>query len=195
MHLKDSITELIWLNLPKNINGVESYTFSDCKNLMIVNFPTSLKYIGNSAFNGCVNMTAMSSTAKEPAPIFANGFGGIDNYKCSLSIPTTSFTKYLLAEYWGAFVDIRNNIEVSVDKNIDITYIDEADYEEIMEEQYENVRNNASQHRSTALRAMREAGIVSATKGYGRLFDGGSLYVNEDASTRFFLNPKPTFMT
>lgn len=163
---------------------------------MIVNFPTSLKYIGNSAFNGCVNMTAMSSTAKEPAPIFANGFGGIDNYKCSLSIPTTSFTKYLLAEYWGAFVDIRNNIEVSVDKNIDITYIDKADYEEIMEEQYENVRNNASQHRSTALRAMREAGIVSATKGYGRLFDGGSLYVNEDAPTRFFLNPpKPTFMT
>ena len=81
MHLKDSITELIWLNLPKNINGVESYTFSDCKNLMIVNFPTSLKYIGNSAFNGCVNMTAMSSTAKEPAPIFANGFGGIDHYK------------------------------------------------------------------------------------------------------------------
>ena len=113
-----------------------------------------------------------------------------------MSIPTTSFTKYLLAEYWGAFVDIRNNIEVSVDKNIDITYIDKADYEEIMEEQYENVRNNASQHRSTALRAMREAGIVSATKGYGRLFDGGSLYVNEDASTRFFLNPpKPTFMT
>ena len=85
----------------------------------------------------------MSSTAKEPAPIFANGFGGIDNYKCSLSIPTTSFTKYLLAEYWGAFVDIRNNIEVSVDKNIDITYIDEADYEEIMEEQYENLASHA----------------------------------------------------
>lgn len=179
---------LVWINIPESIAEIPEFAFSGCKNLMVVNFPASLLSIKTESFSGCTNMAAISSPAQEPATISTNGFSGIDNYSCSLSIPTTSFTKYLLAQYWGAFVDIRNNIEVAVDKAIDVTYIDEVDYQEMMEEESEGGAEAVRSKRSAALRVMREAGVVSAVKGYGRLFDGASLYVNEDASTRFFIN-------
>lgn len=154
----------------------------------------------------------ISSPSQLPAATDGNPWESIDNMTCALSIPKPSLVKYMLAEYWGAFVDIRNSIDVTIeveepeeeptpgenpggetgeDAADDVlTYIDENDYQTMLEEQEENMEEEPApaEARRRALRTLRRAGVIAPNKGYGKLFNNSSLYRDGGQSTRFFLN-------
>lgn len=204
-------SKVAYVNFPAGLTGISSGMAKDCPDLMVVNLPRKLQSIGNEALNSA-SIAAISSPSQLPAATNGNPWESIDNMTCALSIPKPSLVKYMLAEYWGAFVDIRNSIDVTIeveepeeeptpgenpggetgeDAADDVlTYIDENDYQTMLEEQEENMEEEPApaEARRRALRTLRRAGVIAPNKGYGKLFNNSSLYRDGGQSTRFFLN-------
>ncbi len=210
-------SKVAYVNFPAGLTGISSGMAKDCPDLMVVNLPRKLQSIGNEALNSA-SIAAISSPSQLPAATDGNPWESIDNMTCALSIPKPSLVKYMLAEYWGAFVDIRNSIDVTIeveepeeeptpgenpggetgedaadaDAADDVlTYIDENDYQTMLEEQEENAEEEEpapAEARRRALRTLRRAGVIAPNKGYGKLFNNSSLYRDGGQSTRFFLN-------
>ena len=204
-------SKVAYVNFPAGLTGISSGMAKDCPDLMVVNLPRKLQSIGNEALNSA-SIAAISSPSQLPAATDGNPWESIDNMTCALSIPKPSLVKYMLAEYWGAFVDIRNSIDVTIeveepeeeptpgenpggetgeDAADDVlTYIDENDYQTMLEEQEENMEEEPApaEARRRALRTLRRAGVIAPNKGYGKLFNNSSLYRDGGQSTRFFLN-------
>ena len=208
-------SKVAYVNFPAGLTGISSGMAKDCPDLMVVNLPRKLQSIGNEALNSA-SIAAISSPSQLPAATDGNPWESIDNMTCALSIPKPSLVKYMLAEYWGAFVDIRNSIDVTIeveepeeeptpgenpggetgeDAADDVlTYIDENDYQTMLEEQEENMEEEPApaEARRRALRTLRRAGVIAPNKGYGKLFNNSSLYRDGGQSTRFFLNVDTT---
>ena len=209
-------SKVAYVNFPAGLTGISSGMAKDCPDLIVVNLPRKLQSIGNEALNSA-SIAAISSPSQLPAATNGNPWESIDNMTCALSIPKPSLVKYMLAEYWGAFVDIRNSIDVTIeveepeeeptpgenpggetgedaadaDAADDVlTYIDENDYQTMLEEQEENMEEEPApaEARRRALRTLRRAGVIAPNKGYGKLFNNSSLYRDGGQSTRFFLN-------
>lgn len=209
-------SKVAYVNFPAGLTGISSGMAKGCPDLMVVNLPRKLQSIGNEALNSA-SIAAISSPSQLPAATNGNPWESIDNMTCALSIPKPSLVKYMLAEYWGAFVDIRNSIDVTIeveepeeeptpgenpggetgedaadaDAADDVlTYIDENDYQTMLEEQEENMEEEPApaEARRRALRTLRRAGVIAPNKGYGKLFNNSSLYRDGGQSTRFFLN-------
>lgn len=209
-------SKVAYVNFPAGLTGISSGMAKGCPDLMVVNLPRKLQSIGNEALNSA-SIAAISSPSQLPAATNGNPWESIDNMTCALSIPKPSLVKYMLAEYWGAFVDIRNSIDVTIeveepeeeptpgenpggetgedaadDDAADdvLTYIDENDYQTMLEEQEENMEEEPApaEARRRALRTLRRAGVIAPNKGYGKLFNNSSLYRDGGQSTRFFLN-------
>lgn len=197
-----------------DMNGartIGSNAFSNCPNLLVINLPQTLQTVNEGSLNS-PNVSAINSPTTKPAVTAGNPFETVDNVTCALSIPKPSFTQYLGAEYWGKFVSIRNSIdvtqvnfdtngnEISEEENAEnpaseLTYMDEQDYQDMLEdmeqEQEEENGDEPRQARRKALRIMRANGLASVNKGYGRLFNNASLFLDETAETRFFIALAP----
>ncbi|MDE5900283.1 MAG: leucine-rich repeat protein [Muribaculaceae bacterium] len=173
---------LTYINFPDEVETIEDETLADCHDLYVVNLPSKLTYLGNRAVASST-VSAITAPAAKPAETGLNPFQGINNYTCGLSIPGMSFNDYLSAEYWGAFVGMRNNIDITIDEGIDVSYIDENDYQEIM-----SGGTLLQSPRKRALAVMKASGAVAADHGYGKLRDGSQLYRGDNSRTRFFFD-------
>ena len=186
-----------------DMNGTKtigSNAFSGCPNLLVVNLPHSLQTVNEGSLNSS-NISAINSPTAYPAATAGNPFEKVDNATCALSIPKPSFTRYLGAEYWGKFVSIRNSIDITIetanqegeivddtdDPAVELTYMEEEDYQEMLEE-LEEEGETPMMSRRRALHILRANGIAGINKGYGRLFNNASLFLDETAEMRFFLN-------
>ena len=175
--------------------------FANCPGLLVINLPSTLLSVSEGSLNSA-NISAINSPLKTPAETQGNPFTDVDNVTCALSIPKPSFTAYLGAEYWGKFVSIRNSIDIvmetedqdgeivddSEDPAVELTYMEESDYQEMLEEMESDSRQLT---RRNALHILRANGLAGVDKGYGRLFNNASLYLDEYAETRFFLHLAP----
>ncbi len=171
-----------YVDFPTGLTCIEDETLADCRDLLVVNLPAQLKELGSRALASST-IASINSPAESPAVTGQKPFENVDNYTCGVAIPRNSFTQYLTAEYWGAFVDLRNNIDMTFDEGVEVTYIDEIDYQEII-----GSGSFVSAPRKAALEKLSKDGKVARNYGYGRLFDGAQLYRNDDSRTRFFFN-------
>ena len=177
--------------------------FAGCSSLIVVNLPSALESMGEGSLNSA-SLTAINSPSATPAATNGNPFADVSRTACALSIPKPSFSSYLGAEYWGGFVSIRNSIDVSQvnydeegeeisdeanaeDPASELTYMDEEDYQEMLEDMEEENGDEPQQVRRKALRIMRANSIVDINRGYGKLFNNASLFLDENAVTRFFI--------
>jgi hypothetical protein len=93
-----------------------------------------------------------------------------------VSIPTDSFYDYLLAQYWGSFVDLKSSFDiVSEDKDVDVSY-DVYDSEEEANEGLAETNSSAS----------RRAPRAKASES-NKLTDGYSVFVNAAKTIRFHI--------
>ncbi|MBD5186482.1 MAG: leucine-rich repeat domain-containing protein [Bacteroidales bacterium] len=196
-------SSLVFADVKEGITELPSGVFSGCRNLMVVNLPSTLSSLGHSALGS--SSLSVISVASELPPSTPNGspFGDLDSVdmnNCALTIPKPSYSKYLSAEYWGGFVDIRNWIDVTIqdsedggitseDRNsdIDVTYIEEEDYQQMLEDENSDIESY-NDHRKRALRVMRRAGVIGNSRGYGRLYNGARLFASDNSRVRVFLN-------
>lgn len=186
-----------------NVEGaikIGEKAFAECSNLLVVNLPSTLESVKMYALNSA-SLSAINSPSLQPAETSGNPFSDVSSVSCALSIPKPSFSSYLSAEYWGKFVNIRNCIDIteeSIDANgnaipsnedtgIELTYMDEEDYQEMLEDIEEN-ETEPTHARRKALRIMRVKGFADVNRGYGKLFNNASLFLDENVSTRFFIS-------
>ena len=193
-------SSLVFADVKDGITGLPSSVFSSCGNLMVVNLPSTLSSLGKDALAS--SSLSVISAASELPPTTPEGspFGDVDKNNCALTIPKPSYSKYLSAEYWGGFVDIRNWIDVTIqdsedggitaeggNSDIDVTYIEEEDYQQMLEDEDSDIESyNANRNR--ALRVMRRAGVIGNSRGYGRLYNGARLFTSDNSRVRIFLN-------
>lgn len=168
-----------FITLPESLENIEDETFADCLSLMFVNLPTSLKYVGNRALASHAVSAVSTPVVTPPATGFAP-FENVDNLTCAMSIPGMSYNAYLSSEYWGAFVSFNPNIDVTIQDNANVNYVDEEDYQDIT-----NSDASAAPARVRAARA-----INSDSRHFARLFNGAQLFREENSRTRFFFNPE-----
>ena len=186
-----SNSSLSYVTFNSGISEIPAYAFAGCPYLMFVNLPNTLNAINENSF-ATPALAAISSPTIEPAMTFGAPFNGVDNYTCALSIPKPSYSKYLSAEYWGAFVGIRNCIDVTIPETLDVNYMDEEDYQYLLEElEEENPSERPADVRRRALRAMARDGKQDFSNLAARLFNNASLYVEDNAQIRYFIPNLP----
>lgn len=188
-------SSIAYVDIPGNVTEISPNAFYNCPFLLVANLPSSLVQLNENSFSSS-SLAAITSPSLNPAATNGNPFVGVNNYTCSLTIPKPSFSKYLSAEFWGAFVNIRNWIDVTQNiapssdggevEEVEITFIDEEDYQEMLENEAEETPEEPVGTRARALRTLRKAGKIGANKGYGRLFNGASLYAEDNARLRYF---------
>ncbi len=70
--------ELNSIKLPNSIISIEAYAIHDCKNLINLNLPPNLEYIGESALNGCTSLELdWDNLPTSLRYISTNTFGGV----------------------------------------------------------------------------------------------------------------------
>ena len=186
-----STSSLSYVTFNSVISEIPAYAFAGCPYLMFANLPNTLKAINENSF-ATPALAAISSPTVDPAATFGAPFTGVNNYTCSLSIPKPSYSKYLQAEYWGAFVDIRNCIDVAIPENLEVVYMNEEDYQDIIEVmEEENPSEHPADVRRRALRAMARDSKQDFSKFAARLFNNASLYAEDKAQIRYFIPNLP----
>ena len=200
-------SSLVFVDIKDGIDTLDNKVFSNCPDLMVVNLPSTLQSLGNDAL-ASPSLTAITSASQSPATTNSGSpFSGVDNYICALTIPKISYSKYLSAEYWGAFVNIRNWIDVTLPENTDqdsssdndeleVTYMDENDYQDMLEDDMQDAEEQTEQSQtvySKPLRVLSRLGAIGKARGYGRLFNGASLFAADNSRTRIFINAPESF--
>lgn len=171
---------LVGINLPSGISTLNDETFDSCDDLLCVNLPASLKTIGSRAVASPA-VSSISSMAQVPPTSGYEPFDGINNYTCTLSIPAFSFNDYISAQYWGSFVGIHDNIDVTITGDEDVTFIDETDYQSLLRSA------SARNVKGKLAKKYANAGNINPVN-FAKLFNGAQMCVPENQSIRFFFN-------
>lgn len=98
------------------VTTIGAEAFKDNTELTQVSIPGSIQSIGEEAFAGCINLSAIYAFATEPIPLGAgvtgtraegsSVFAGVDLENCVLYVPKGCVEKYRSAEGWGEFAHI-----------------------------------------------------------------------------------------
>ena len=150
----------------KDLGTIESFAFSGCSGLQTAYLPKNLIWIRERAFKDCRNLANLTVEAVDPADLGDYVFEMVKTDRCVLSIPTGTYYDYLTAPQWGAFVSMRKSIDVTVGDGANLSFVsDEA----------------------AAARGVRRAADIEQQG--AKVKDGSSLYVQENETAVFKLNP------
>ncbi|MDE6371320.1 MAG: leucine-rich repeat domain-containing protein [Duncaniella sp.] len=129
-------TKLRVVNIPAGVTEIPASTFASCTRLVNVNFPASLKSIGTDVMKGSTKVAGISCAAINAPEAATGAFNTLSARRCSLTVPTVSFRSYLNAPQWGIFANLLNRMTVEMpEKGVDVSYIDEQEYQAIQEEE------------------------------------------------------------
>ena len=148
-----------------DLGSIEPYAFYGCSSLETVDLPKSVNWIRDYAFAGCRRLSNITVEATTPADLGEYVFRKVHTDRCVLAIPTGTFNDYLSAAQWGAFVNMRKNIDVTVGEGANLYFVNED---------------------GEAAASRRAAG--TAIMG-AKVKDGSSLYVQENETATFRINP------
>ena len=181
-------TPMEYIKVPSNVEKLSRGAFRNCQKLESLTLPASLTSVEDEAFYGCTNLRNMSVEAQTPPTIRdRSAIRGINTDKCLISIPTSAYRNYVLAEYWGQFVQMRNDIAVETAGNGEIAF---ESVEEEGENEDEETQARAFEPRFAPARGGRRApSLASAedTKTYAN--NGSSVYVPQQGQVRFYIIP------
>lgn len=165
--------ELLPLAKCFELGQIMDYAFRGCTSLRSVNLPSSINYLGSRCFEDCRSLENLYVEAREPADLGEYVFRKVNTADCILSIPTLSFNDYLTAAQWGAFVQMRKAISVTLDEGADLSYS----------------RGDGMIHGPRGVRA-RVPGVSEEQRGDANIKDGTSLYVQDQEVITFYIDPE-----
>lgn len=106
----DGCTSLTDIKLPIYLNSIGYRALADCSKLTSLDLPSSLQNIGSYAFAGCNAMERIDANMAAPITASQSTFNGIDFSNCYLYVPTGAYQSYWLANGWGSFEHIIDNL-------------------------------------------------------------------------------------
>ena len=180
-------TPLEYIKVPSKVETLSRGVLRNCTKLESLTLPASLKTVEGDALYGCTALRNMSVEATTPPTIRdRSAIRGINTDKCLISIPTSAYRNYVLAEYWGQFVQMRNDIAVETAGNGEIAFESVAEEEEEEEE----MQARAFGPRLAPAGAARRAPTL-ATEEESLTFanNGSSIYVPQEGKVLFHIIP------
>ena len=167
--------------IPRTLTEIGSSAFDGCTSITSISLPAGLHSIGASAFEGCRALSEISCANPVPPSLGNDVFKRVDNETCLLSIPTDSYYDYLLAQQWGAFVQMRESIDVSTDdRGGEITVMD-------------SVFDGSAEPAPLVARAPRNDVQQSSARMGVAVYDGASVYVKKENRVTFFITPRKNY--
>lgn len=106
----DGCSSLAEIKLPIYLNSLGYRALADCSKLTSLDLPSSLQSIGSYAFAGCNAMERIDANMTAPITASQSTFNGIDFSNCCLYVPTGAYQSYWLANGWGSFEHIIDNL-------------------------------------------------------------------------------------
>lgn len=106
----DGCTSLTDIKLPIYLNSIGYRALADCSKLTSLDLPSSLQNIGSYAFAGCNAMERIDANMAAPITASQSTFNGVDFSNCYLYVPTGAYQSYWLANGWGSFEHIIDNL-------------------------------------------------------------------------------------
>ena len=174
-------TPLEYIKIPSQVEVLPQGVLKNCKSLVSLTLQGNLKTVEAEALNGCTALRNISVEAIDPPAIKdRSAIRGINTDLCLISIPTDSYKKYVLAEYWGQFVQMRNDIAVETEGNGEIAFESVEEPEEEDEEVSESRRRGARSVKRAP--AADEESLTFAN-------NGSSVYVPKEGKVRFYILP------
>lgn len=98
------------IKLPIYLNSLGYRALADCSKLTSLDLPSSLQNIGSYAFAGCNAMERIDANMAAPITTSQSTFNGVDFSNCYLYVPTGAYQSYWLANGWGSFEHIIDNL-------------------------------------------------------------------------------------
>lgn len=86
--------------IPEGVTSIERYAFGNCENLVAVDLPGTLTYIGNYAFHSYTDLYDITCRALTPPKVGIYAFAG---YSSTLHVPAQSVEAYSEADTWREF--------------------------------------------------------------------------------------------
>lgn len=110
-----------YIVLPQAIEGINPYTFYGSQNLLEVKVPSSIRTIGDYAFDKCPNIKSVYTYTVEPTQINQQTFSCWQN--ANLYVPKTSYYTYYYNTQWSQFLKL-----IPFEEDYDYFYVND-DYE------------------------------------------------------------------
>lgn len=185
-------TRLRTVTIPEAVTEIADYSFADCKKLVAANLPQQLTAIGTEVFSNSLKLSAISCRAIDAPEAKTGAFNGVRAAHCSLTVPSQSFRSYLNAAQWGMFAELINRLTVEIPEGIEVSAIDEEDYQEIMEEETLEEESKTPEEQESPKAARRRALATGLANGstYAALFNGATLGSAGGKGTRIFIHVK-----
>ena len=117
----------------------------------MLSLPATLKMVGPEGLRGCSALRNLSVEAIVPPAVDKSSMIGVNTDLCLISIPTESYRSYVTADYWGQFVQMRNDIAVETEGD------GEIGFESVEEGEDSEALARARARRISAARAMTRA--------------------------------------
>ena len=106
----DGCSSLAEIKLPIYLNSLGYRALADCSKLTSLDLPSSLQNIGSYAFAGCNAMERIDANMAAPITASQSTFSDVDFSNCYLYVPTGAYQSYWLANGWGSFEHIIDNL-------------------------------------------------------------------------------------
>ena len=178
-------TNVEYIRVPSKVKVLSQGVFKNSKNLESLALPAYLKTVGAEALYGCSGLRNLSIEALEPPTAEKSSFVGVNTDLCLISLPTESYRAYRRAEFWGLFVQMRNDIAVQTEGNGEIAFeaVVEGEEEESLSRARARVRSYMSARAAT--RGSGETNEPELT--YAN--NGSSVYIPKNAQVNFLIIP------
>ena len=176
-------TKLDYFKVPSKVDVLPRGVLKNNRNLVSLSLPANLKSVEAEALYGCSALRNLSVEAIVPPTVTKSSMIGVNTDLCIISLPTISEEAYWEAEYWGRFVELRNDIDVETEGNGRIAFScveAETDTDE-------------ATTRGLSVAATRSENGISAeeaeTESMTFTFNGSSVYVPKQGKVRFCIFP------
>ncbi len=177
-------TPMDYIKVPSKVETLSRGVLKDSKNLVSLSLPANLKSVESEALYGCTALRNLSVEAIEP-PVIADrsAIRGINTDLCIISIPTDSYREYVLAEYWGQFVQMRNDIAVEASGDGEISF------ESVVEEEGLEDTVVYSQYLTSVESEMRAPSFATKEDAQTYVNNGSSIYIPKQGQVRLHFIP------
>ena len=114
-------TNIEGLIISENIENIGASAFLSCEKIERIDLPSTLKVIGDNAFDGCSSLVSVTCKGSTPATVGGSAF---PSYSITLNVPNDAVATYKENASWGQFTTILGIVTTISDETDENT----ADY-------------------------------------------------------------------